>query len=248
MKTAVAYIRVSTAKQVDKFGLDAQKQMIMEYAERNDIEIKSWYIEKGESGAKDHRPEMDKLLYQDAVNPPVEAVIVAKWDRVARDVTLYYAYKYQFQRKNIELISASEDFSEMGPYAVILEAFVVATAEIERGMIKARTSGGRQTKAFRGAFAGGKAPYGYRIENGLLVVDDQEADTVRMIFDLRDNTKMSMRDIIGTLKEQGRVTRSGADFAPSTIKSILDNRPVYEGKYKYGPEMDWVDGQQEPIL
>lgn len=248
MKTAVAYVRVSTAKQVDKFGLDAQKEMILKYAAEHDIEIKAWYIEKAESGAKDHRPEMDKLLYQDAVNPPVEAVLVAKWDRVARDVTLYYAYKYQFKRKNIELISVSEDFSDMGPYAVILEAFVVATAEIERGMITARTSGGRKTKAFKGGFAGGKAPYGYRIDNSSLVIDEEEAKTVRMIFDLRDNGKKTMRDIIAILKENGRVTRAGTEFAPSTIKSILDNRPIYEGMYKYGPEMDWVEGQQEPIL
>lgn len=247
MKNAVAYLRVSTSGQVDKFGLDTQRQMIQDYADRNGYRIMEWYTDKAESGAKDDRPAMSKLLYSDAVNPPIEAVIVAKWDRVARDVTLYYAYKYQFQRKNVELISASEDFSQMGPYAVILEAFVVATAEIERGMIKARTSGGRKTKAYSGGYAGGSVPYGYRNEGHKLVVSEAEADIVVSIFNLRKAGR-SYQYIADYLNEYGFSSKSGKPWCKQSVYTIVQNEQVYRGMYKYGDEMEYVPGQHEPIL
>lgn len=49
------------------------------------------------------------------------------------------------------------------------------------------------------------------------------------------------------LEKAGYQTRSGKRFQVSTIKSILSNRPLYEGMYKYG-DMNWVKGVHEPIL
>ena len=49
------------------------------------------------------------------------------------------------------------------------------------------------------------------------------------------------------LAKAGYQTRSGKRFQVSTIKSILGNRPLYEGMYKYG-DMNWVKGVHEPIL
>ena len=57
-----------------------------------------------------------------------------------------------------------------------------------------------------------------------------------------------MLGITETLAKRGYVTRKGKTFQVSTIKSVLSNRPFYEGKYKYGKDMDWVDGVHEPIL
>ena len=94
MKNVLAYIRVSTDGQCgdDKFGLDVQKQSIIEYCEKNDYNIIKWYTDEGESGAKE-RPGFDEIVYGDVSNPPYEAVIVAKSDRVARDINVYYYYK-----------------------------------------------------------------------------------------------------------------------------------------------------------
>ena len=82
-----AYIRVSTDGQCgdDKFGLDVQKQIINEYCAKNGMTILRWYMDEGESGAKE-RPGFDEIVYGEVSNPPTEAVIVAKSDRVARDI------------------------------------------------------------------------------------------------------------------------------------------------------------------
>lgn len=95
MKKAVGYCRVSTDGQVgeDKFGIDSQKEQILEYAKRNDYEILEWFIDEGVSGVKESRPAFDKIIYGDVSNPPYESVIVAKNDRIARDINIYFYYK-----------------------------------------------------------------------------------------------------------------------------------------------------------
>ena len=79
----VAYVRVSTDGQLgeDKFGLDAQREQIIEYCAKNDMNILKWYSDEGESGAK-CRPGFDEIVYGDVTNPPYEAVVVAKSDRI----------------------------------------------------------------------------------------------------------------------------------------------------------------------
>ena len=247
MMNAVGYLRVSTNGQVDKFGLDSQKSMILEYCQKNDVRIMEWYIDKGESGAKESRPEFDRLVYGEAQNPPIEAVIVAKSDRVARDVYIYYAFKHELQKKGIKLISVSEDFGELGPYSVILEAMLVAMAQVERVTITSRTGGGRKVKAYAGGYAGGNVPYGYQIVNHEMEIVEDEAEVVRAVFDLLESG-MSLRKVADRLNECGYRTRSGGKFLHTHIVSIRDNRPVYEGLYKYGENMEYVAGKQNRIL
>jgi len=94
MKRAVAYCRVSTDAQAgdDRFGIESQMTQIKEYCVSNDIEICNWYIDEGISGAERKRPAFDKILSGEVTNPPVQYIVVAKADRISRDVNLYYVY------------------------------------------------------------------------------------------------------------------------------------------------------------
>lgn len=244
----VAYIRVSTDGQCgdDKFGLDVQKKTINEYCDRNGMTISRWYMDEGESGAKE-RPGFDEIVYGEVSNPPVEAVVVAKSDRVARDINIYYYYKMMLRKKDIKLISIAEDFGQFGVFSNMLEAFTLCVAEMERDNITKRTSSGRKVKASRGGYSGGGSPMGYKIENGRLVVNEKEAQVVRRVFELRD-TGATLLDIVDTLNKEGWPTRKGGEFKLSTVQSIVNNRKTYQGYYHYGKNSDWVKGQHEPIL
>lgn len=249
MKNVVGYIRVSTDGQCgeDKFGMAAQREKIEEYCRSHEMEVVKWVYDEGESGAKE-RPGMDEICYSDEfTNPPFEAVVTAKSDRVARDINVYYYYKFILLKKNVELISASEDFGMLGDFATILEAFTICAAQMERRNITYRMSGGRTQKAKTGGYAGGKVPYGYSAVNGKLVINEEEATVVRQIYSMSEQG-YSYRSIIQALKAAGCVTRAGKDFAISTIQSILGNENLYRGMYKYGKDGEWVRGQQKAIL
>lgn len=240
----VGYIRVSTQAQGDAYGVEAQREAIEKYCSSRGHEIIGWYVDKI-SGATEHRPELDKLLYRKG-NPPIEGVVVGRSDRIARDISLYYAIKHQMQTRGMKLMSVAEDFGANNAYVAMLEAVIAAMAEIERGAIKERTMAGRTVKAAGGGYSGGKLPYGYWNSDRELVINEDEAEMVRYIFDLKDH-KTSYRKIVEKLKEKGYKTRKGTDFSLGGVVSILDNRKLYEGYYKYG-NGTWVKGKHQAIL
>lgn len=250
MKRAVAYLRVSTRGQTgdDSYGIEAQRTDIKEYCESHDIEVVNWYIDEAVSGAKVSRPALDKILTGEVTNPPVSYVIVAKTDRLSRDVTLYHSFKFKLNELGLEILSVKEDWSAQDKLTgMILENFMAMVAQIERENIKIRMSGGRRQKAKVGGYAGGQAPMGYKVVDGRLVINEEEAKVVRFVFE----HKFAGDTMLGTMKalnEQGYHTRRGKPFVISTVQSIWNNERTYRGEYKYGENGDWVKGQHEPIL
>lgn len=244
----VGYTRVSTDGQVgdDKFGLEVQREQILAYCAEHGMTVVRWFTDEGESGAK-LRPGFDEIVYGDVSNPPYEAVVVAKSDRVARDINIYYYYKMMLLRKDLKLISVAEDFGQMGVFSTMLEAFTMCCAQMERENITKRTSAGRKVKAAQGGYSGGRAPMGYRVENGTLVVNEDEAKIVRRVFELRD-AGTPLLSIVDALNDEGYKTRKGKDFVLSTVQSIVNNRKTYQGYYHYGKGSEWVRGQQTPII
>lgn len=249
MKNVIAYIRVSTDGQVgdEKFGLDVQREQISKYCEERDMNILKWFSDEGESGAN-YRPGFDEIVYGEITNPPYEAVIVARSDRVARDINVYYGYKSMLLRKDIKLISVNEDFGSAGVLADILEAFTVAYAKLERDSINKRTSAGRAVKSARGGYSGGRPPFGYRAESGHLVVEPKEADIVKTIFRMKDGEGATYKRVVDHLNSRGLTNRSGTKFSISTVQTIYENRKVYQGYYRYGKQTEWVEGAHEALI
>lgn len=248
-KNAIGYIRVSTEQQSgeDRHGIDSQKQAILLYANDNGYNIVDWKIDKI-SGVKDNRPAFNEILNGDVVtNPPIEAVIVFKNDRVARNTKLYFYYLYSLEKKNIKLLSTKEDFAEGDDLANIYRALLQFVAEQERKNIALRTSRGRSIKAQCGGYSGGRCPYGYKVKEGCLVINEDERPIVEYVFK-RHGEGTPMLTIADELTELGYKTRKGTRFQNTSVKSIINNRPLYEGMYKYGKTMNWVKGVHEPIL
>ena len=248
LKRAIGYIRISTKQQDadDRYGIDIQRKEILSYADEHGYAIVDWKIDKV-SGKKDDRPGLNEILYGDVNNPPIEAVIVFKNDRLARDTKLYFYYLYTLERRNIKLLATEEEFSEGNDLANVYRALMQFVAEQERKNIALRTGKGRSLKAACGGYSGGRRPYGYKVENKRLIIDEEERPIVETVFKARDRG-MSMVEIADLLNALGYCTRSRTTFQPAGVNSILKNRPFYEGMYKYGKDMNWVPGVHEPIL
>ena len=211
------------------------------------MNIIRWYEDKGESGAKE-RPGFDEIVYGDVSNPPFESVIVAKSDRVARDIEVYYYYKMLLRKKEISLISITEDFGKFGVFSDMLESFTLCVAKMERENINKRTSAGRSIKAAQGGYSGGRTPFGYKAENHKMVIVPAEAEIVKTVFRMKDDEGKTYKAVCDYLNSKGFVNRSGTKFSISTIQVIYENKKVYQGFYKYGKQSDYVKGVHEPIL
>ena len=107
----VAYIRVSTDKQVEEgFGLDSQKRDIEDYCRKHEMVISEWYIDAGLSGMEmTKRVELQRLISD--LND-IDKILVYKLDRLARDsVDSLFMIEKIFTPKNVEVVSI-HDFAK----------------------------------------------------------------------------------------------------------------------------------------
>lgn len=249
MVKVAAYLRVSTDGQTgeDKFGLASQREAIESYAKREGYEIVRWYADEGISGATLDRPGLQQLL-ADATVGAFAVVIVAKMDRLARDLLSQLWLEKELLSAKVEIISAAEPFRGQDPASVMFRQLLGSFAQFEKARIAERLAGGRKQKAKGGGFAGGSPAIGYRAERGTktLYVDEEKRETVRRVFSLHDQG-LSLRGILRVLQAEGHTTRDGHPFTQAVqIKRIIDRRDFYAGLYQYTDIK--ASGKHEPIL
>ncbi|MDU6791334.1 MAG: recombinase family protein, partial [Anaerococcus sp.] len=109
---------------------------------------------------------------------------------------------------------------------------------MERENIIAQTMEGRKQKAREGKWNGGFAPIGYKLQDGELIINEDEAKAIKMIFDLYTNSDMGANGVakyLASLDIRKPIRQNGKSlyFSASLIRQILDNS-VYNGKITYG--------------
>lgn len=237
MTNAAAYLRVSTAGQLgeDRFGLEEQRDAVETFARAQDFEIVKWYADEGVSGAILDRPALQELL-QDAEGDGFEAVLVAKMDRVARDLYVQLFVEKELLVRGTEIVSVTEPVAGSDPMSRAFRQMMGVFAELEKSVIALRMAGGRRQKAKQGGYAGGSPAIGYTATRGgkVLELDAEKAQTVRRVFEIEDShPEWTLQEIAAALNEEGHTTAQGKTFHPMQVKRVLDRREFYAGQYKY---------------
>ena len=120
---AAIYARVSTvAGQSPQMQLD----VLREYAGRRGLEIAAEFVDHGVSGARDHRPELDRIM-AGARQRAFEVVLVYRFDRFARGVRHLVTALDEFQALDIEFVSFSESLDTSTPMGRAMFAIVAAS-------------------------------------------------------------------------------------------------------------------------
>ena len=236
------YIRVSTAMQVDGYSLDAQKDRLVKFAEFQGMEIVREYCDAGKSGKSiTGRPEFQQML-QDVADgrDGVSYILVFKLSRFGRNAADVLNSLQYIQDYGVNLICVEDGIDSSKDSGKLTITVLSAVAEIERENILVQTMEGRRQKAREGKWNGGQAPFGYLLDskNSTLIVNPEEAEIVRLIFEKFVHTDMGADSISKYLNQHGYSKKKLREqevtyFTRSTILKILDN-PVYAGKIAYG--------------
>ena len=238
-KRCAIYLRVSTEMQVDGFSLDGQRNCLKRYAEREGMIIKEIYEDAGKSGKSiEGRPAFQRLLNDIQKGLAIDYVLVYKLSRFGRNAADILNSLEFIQSYDINLIASEEGIDSSQASGKLLISVLSAVTEIERENIIEQTMNGRKEKARQGGWNGGFAPYGYSLINGELIINEEEAETIKMIFDLFANTNKGLGGVAKELNLQGikkNIRQNGTLdlWTGNLIKKILDN-PVYVGKIAYG--------------
>lgn len=186
-KQNVAYLRVSTEAQTEKYGLDMQKQKILDYCEKKGVMIDKWYIDGGYSGSKLDRPEIQELL-EDSEKGIIGTVYIYKLDRMSRDVidTLNLLYRV-LPKYDVKVVSMTEEIKTENPMDKVMITMNAAMNQYEREVIRMRMSAGMVERVKKGYWmGGGRIPFGYYYDrnDGILHVDEEQATMVRSAYRL----------------------------------------------------------------
>lgn len=260
-KYGYGYVRVSTDKQ-EELSPDSQAKLLKDYAQKNGIIISNIFYELGISGRKaEKRPEFQKMISQaKSADHPVDAILVWKFSRFARNQEESIVYKSLLKKKhNVDVISVSEPLAD-GPFGSLIERIIEWMDEYYSIRLSGEVTRGMMEKARRGGYQA-RPPLGYRIvERGKppVIVPD-EAEIVKVIFQKYANEHCGVFDIARYLNLCGFKTSHGKSFERRSVEYILQN-PTYCGMIRWNrtvnetneirPKDEWIiaDGEQPAII
>ena len=199
------YTRVSTAIQVDGYSLDAQRDKLIKYAEYQELDIAHEYSDQGKSGKSvEGRPEFMQMLEDiKSEKDQVSYVLVFKLSRFGRNAADVLSSLQLMQDYGVNLVCVEDGIDSSKDAGKLMISVLSAVAEIERENIQIQTMEGRKQKAREVKWNGGLPPYGYKLVNGLLMIEEEEAEIIRIIFDKYLNTSMGSIAITEYLNSHG---------------------------------------------
>ena len=234
------YTRVSTAMQIDGYSLDAQKARMKAYADFNDYQIVGEYEDAGKSGKSvEGRASFCRMMEDiKSGKDGVSYVLVFKLSRFGRNAADVLSTLQVMQDFGVNLICVEDGIDSSKDAGKLMISVLSAVAEIERENVRVQTMEGRIQKAREGRWNGGFAPYGYRLVDGVLQINEDEAPAIRTIFEQYVNTDTGANGLSKYLETPGfqKLARQNGTpplFSATLIRAILKN-PVYCGKIAFG--------------
>lgn len=209
MKRAIAYYRVSTARQgQSRLGLDAQKEAVVRYAETNGYELFQEYVEV-ESGKNNKRPVLQVAL--DVCKANTATLLIAKLDRLGRNVAFIS-----------RLIESKVDFKAVdNPHADKLIVHIMAAfAEHERDQISIRTKAALKAAKARGTELGYNGRHVLSKENHRKAIEF--ARSLKPVIDEFDQKGITtIRAIKNELNRRRIRTVTGHKWHVSTVHKLM---------------------------
>ncbi len=217
---AIGYIRVSTDEQA--LGPEAQREALRRWCATNGAELVATFEDLGVSGGLelDKRPGLLRAL--DALKANSATVLlVAKRDRLARDVLVAAMVNRLAEKAGAQILSADGTGNGDGPEALLMRNIVNAFAEYERALIRARTRAALAVKCGKGERTGA-VPFGYRLAADGLHLEPlaAEQNIITAIRRLRSDG-LSIRGIAHRLNLDGIAAR-GSRWHPTSVARVLE--------------------------
>lgn len=227
----VYYARVSTDKDEQLHSLAAQQKHFEELVSQN----KNWvlvggYVDEGISATSAIKREKFMEMIRDAKIHKFDLILTKEISRFARNTMDSLFYTQELLRNGVGVLFESDNINTLDPDAELRLTIMSSIAQDETRKISERVKFGFRESIKKGTVLGSNNIWGYRKENGKLVIVPEEAQIVREIFDMYANNDVGVRRIGKILTHKGYRNSNGNPFSFSTIKGILVN-PKYKGYY-----------------
>ena len=259
------YTRKSTEEGLDQEfnSLDAQREACAAFI-ASQVGL-GWklapdrYDDGGVSGGTMERPALQRLL-QDIRDRKIDVVVVYKIDRLTRSLADFAKIVEVFDAAGASFVSVTQQFNTTTSMGRLTLNVLLSFAQFEREVTAERIRDKIAASKKKGMWMGGTVPFGYRVRERKLVVEDAEAAEVQMLF--------ARYLELGSVPALARELNDRSGPAGSTLRLIYDDtgqgrrrtarrigngklyymlaNPIYTGRVRHGPELH--PGEHEAII
>ncbi len=253
------YTRVSTENGLDQEfnSLHAQREAAQAYIKSQAPEgwklIRDHYDDGGFSGGNLDRPGLQKLL-ADIRERQIDIVVVYKVDRLTRSLTDFAKLVELFDGHGVAFVSVTQSFNTTSSMGRLTLNVLLSFAQFEREVTGERIREKIAASKKKGLWVGGVVPLGYEVKDRKLIVVEEEAATVRLIFS-RYLDLGSLSALQRDLHERGIITRmrtlssgraiGGQALTNGPLAYMLRNR-MYLGEINHRDKS--YPGEHAPIM
>ncbi|MEU8133273.1 recombinase family protein [Streptodolium elevatio] len=215
------YLRVSTSKQLDGFGLEGQEELCRRWLDLmlgvGKYVVVDVYVDGGISGKLAQRDDLDRMN-RDIAAKKIDLTIFARLDRIGRTMKNIHRWVYDTHDIEVEpgrtvrIVTADGRLDSDNDMFGVMLALLAYMAEMEHALILERTMSGRIQKVMAGGWPHGGIPYGYMIdpETGEVVINPLEAVVIeRMVEFLVDSPETPTRTEVAKRLNVHYRTRKG---------------------------------------
>jgi len=226
------YVRVSTEEQAKEgISIDAQIERCKAFCKSRGWKVFRIYTDAGFSAGSLKRPALKNLL-DDIESKKFNILLFYKIDRLSRNLKDLLYMLDDLKNKGINFTSVTEQIDTTTAMGTAFFQMIGVFAELERGMVKERVELAFDKKVKEGE-ALHRAPMGYTYRNKKLVVNDEDAEKVKEIFNMWASG-VHYKEISEKFK-----------LPVSTLYEIIKN-PIYIGKIRYREQL--YKAAHQPII
>ena len=233
---AAIYARYSSDNQREE-SITAQLRICHDHCAKKGYTVVKEYTDEAQTGKNDRRPGFQRML-REAQQRLYDVVVVHKVNRFARNRLSAAISKAKLNAAGVRL-----EYVELqveGKHGVILESVLEGMAEYYSLDLSDEVKKGMAENAYMAKHNGGKPALGFDVVDGEYVINEKEAEVVRLIFKMRADGA-GYGDILAALNMWGHKTKSGKPFGKNSLADLLRNKK-YIGTYVFGRVATQKDG------
>ena len=256
------YARVSTEREEQASSLENQVGYYTSFIQGNSLwTFVDGYIDEGISGASTLKRDSFNRMIKDGKNGRFNFIITKEISRFSRNTVDSIQYTQELLRHNVGVLFQNDGINTFDTDSELRLTIMSSLAQDELRRLSERVKFGHKQCIKNGKVLGNDRLYGYNKKNCVLTINEEQAEVVRLIFDLYANQQLGLRKISRVLLERGITSSKGNAFNTRTMTNMLNN-PKYKGYYCgnktssidyrtkksiFLPESEWVVYKDENI-
>lgn len=266
VKRVAVYCRVSTDKTDQANSLESQQQFFYEYIRRNRLwELYDIYVDDGISGTNTKKRAAFNRMIKDAKNGKFDLIVTKEISRFARNILDSIGYTRELKALGIGVIFLNDSINTLDSDAEMRLAFLSTMAQEESRKTSERVKWGLRRQMEKGIVLG-RDMLGYDVRDGKLMINEEGAETVKLIYHKFLDEGKGAHRIAKELREEGvRTSARMKDWSYTVILRILRNEKycgdlvqqktytpdylTHQKKRNYGEiELVTIKNHHEPIV